>query len=76
MLTAKENMRQVILGGNPDRLVNQYEALSLQIHPAMMMSPLLKKGDPDMVNAWGVTFSFPGVPSPPVGNLQGHVRSR
>ena len=59
MLTAKENMRQVILGGNPDRFVNQYEALSLQIHPAMMMSPLLKKGDPDMVNAWGVTFSFP-----------------
>ena len=59
MLTAKENMRQVILGGNPDRFVNLYEALSLQIHPAMMMSPLLKKGDPDMVNAWGVTFSFP-----------------
>jgi len=59
MLTAKENMRQVILGGNPDRFVNQYEALSLLIHPAMMASPLLKKGDPDMVNAWGVTFSFP-----------------
>ena len=59
MLTAKENMREVIRGGNPDRLVNQYEALSLLIHPAMMASPLLKKGDPDMVNAWGVTFSFP-----------------
>ena len=59
MLTAKENMREVVRGGNPDRLVNQYEALSLLIHPAMMASPLLKKGDPDMVNAWGVTFSFP-----------------
>jgi len=60
MLTAKENMRQVILGGNPDRFVNQYEALSLLFHPFMMFaSPLLQKGQPDMVNAWGVTNSFP-----------------
>ncbi len=59
MLTAKENMRQVILGGAPDRLVNQYEALNLLIHPFFLASPLLKKGDPDAVNAWGVTNSFP-----------------
>ena len=60
MLTAKENMRQVILGGTPDRLVNQYEAIQLLFHPFMMFSsPLLKKGDPDRVNAWGVTNSFP-----------------
>ena len=60
MLTAKENMRQVILGGNPDRFVNQYEAISLLFHPFMMFaSPLLQKGQPDMVNAWGVTNSFP-----------------
>ena len=32
MLTAKENMREVVRGGNPDRLVNQYEALSLLIY--------------------------------------------
>ena len=60
MLTAKENMRQVILGGSPDRFVNQYEAIALLFHPFMMFSsPLLKKGDPDRVNAWGVTNSFP-----------------
>ena len=59
MLTAKENMRQVILGGNPDRFVNQYEAISLAFHPFMLASPLMKKGDPDTVNAWGVTNSFP-----------------
>ena len=60
MLTAKENMRQVILGGTPDRLVNQYEAINLLFHPFMMFSsPLLKKGGPDVVNAWGVTNSFP-----------------
>ena len=45
MLTAKENMRQVILGGNSDRLVNQYEAINLLFHPFMLASPLLKPGD-------------------------------
>ena len=60
MLTAKENMREVIRGGNPDRVVNQYEAIQLLFHPFMMFSsPLLQKGMPDAVNAWGVTNSFP-----------------
>ena len=59
MLTAKENMREVIRGGNPDRVVNQYEAISLLFHPFLLASPLLKKGDMNVVNAWGVTNSFP-----------------
>ncbi len=59
MLTAKENMRQTILGGNPDRIVNQYEAISLLFHPFLLATPLLKKGDMNVVNAWGVTNSFP-----------------
>ena len=60
MLTAKENMREVIRGGNPDRLVNQYEAISLLFHPFMMFaSPLCQKGMENVVNAWGVTNSFP-----------------
>ena len=60
MLTAKENFRETVRGGNPDRLVNQYEAIQLLFHPfAMFASPLMKKGDPDRVNAWGVTNSFP-----------------
>ncbi len=59
MLTAKENMRQTIIGGNPDRLVNQYEAINLLFHPFLMASPLLQKGDENVVNAWGVTNSFP-----------------
>ncbi|MBQ1312474.1 MAG: uroporphyrinogen decarboxylase, partial [Blautia sp.] len=63
MLTAKENMKQVITGGKPDRVVNQYEAINLLFHPFMMMSPLLKPGDENVKNAWGVTNSFPfGVP--------------
>ena len=64
MLTAKENMREVIRGGNPDRVVNQYEAVQLLMHPQLMFSgSLCQKGGPDVVDAWGVTNSFPeGVP--------------
>jgi len=60
MLTAKQNMQETIRGGSPDRFVNQYEAIRLLFHPFLMFSnPLLNKGDPDVVNAWGVTNSFP-----------------
>lgn len=60
MLTAKENMREVIKGGNPDRFVNQYEAISLQFHPYMMFgSPLMQRGMENVKNAWGVVNSFP-----------------
>lgn len=59
MLTAKENMREVVRGGNPDRFVNQYEAVALLVHPYLMSSPSVKKGGPDVVNPWGVTNSFP-----------------
>ena len=59
MLTARQNMDEVIRGGKPDRFVNQYEAIQLLFHPFMMRSPLLKPGDENVVNAWGVTNSFP-----------------
>ncbi len=59
MLTAKENMRQVIRGGSPDRVVNQYEAVSLLFHPYLMTQPLLQRGMENVVNGWGVTNSFP-----------------
>ena len=60
MLTAKENMREVIRGGNPDRVVNQYEAVQLLVHPALMFTPgMMQRGQPDTVDAWGVTNSFP-----------------
>lgn len=59
MLTAKENMREIIKGGDPDRFVNQYEALQLLFHPYMTASPLLKEGQYDIQNAWGVYNSFP-----------------
>lgn len=39
MLTPKQNMLEVIKGGNPDRFVNQYEAA---FHPFMFTNPLLQ----------------------------------
>ena len=60
MLTAKENMREVIRGGNPDRYVNQYEAIALCMGPAAIFGlPRPKRGEPDMQTNWGVTYSFP-----------------
>ena len=35
MLTAKENLREAVRGGNPDRFVNQYEAVQLLFHPLL-----------------------------------------
>ena len=63
MLTPKQNMLEVIKGGNPDRFVNQYEAVQLLFHPFMYANPLLQPGQENVVNAWGVTNTFPkGVP--------------
>ena len=59
MLTAKENMRQCILGGAPDRYVNQYEALTLLFDPSQRLSARPQKGGEPVRNAWGVTYSYP-----------------
>ena len=61
MLTAKENLRQTIIdGGKPDRFVNNYEGIYLMMHPQIVHSgALLSEGDMNVVNAWGVTNSWP-----------------
>jgi hypothetical protein len=61
MLTAKENMRRTVFGdGEPDRFVNQYEALRILFHPWMIHSgPPLAPGKGPIVNAWGITFDWP-----------------
>ena len=51
MLTPKQNMLEVIKGGNPDRFVNQYEAVQLLFHPFMFTNPLLQPGQENVVNA-------------------------
>ncbi len=61
MLTAKENLIETMKpGGKPDRYVNNYEGIYLMMHPQIIHSgALLSEGDHDVVNAWGVTNSWP-----------------
>ena len=60
MLTAKENFRECVNGGNPDRYVNQYEALQILFHPAMILGgPMPGPGEMNVTNGWGVTYSWP-----------------
>ncbi len=59
MLTAKDNLREVVKGGNPERFVNQYEAIQLLFNPFSRHNPAPSKGMENVVNAWGVTNSYP-----------------
>ena len=56
MLTKRQNMLEVVRGGNPDRLVKQYEALQFVMEtPYAMQYPLMPAGpgsDP-VKCAWG-----------------------
>ena len=63
MLTPRQNFYEAVKGGNPDRYANEYEAIRLCMHPAYFHSPSPQRGQENVVNAWGVTNSFPeGVP--------------
>lgn len=58
MLTARQNFLETIHGGSPDRFVNQYEFLANQIHPMFVHRNDPKFGEENVVNDWGVTFSW------------------
>ena len=60
MLSPRQNLLETIHGGHPDRFVNQYEFMNLVMgSPYGMRNPYPQKGGPNVVNAWGVTLSFP-----------------
>ncbi len=60
MLTKRQNLLETIHGGHPDRFVNGYEFLNLIIgSPFGNRNPNPKPGEMNVVNAWGVTKSFP-----------------
>jgi uroporphyrinogen-III decarboxylase len=60
MLTKKQNLLETIRGGKPDRYVNMYEAFKIvKNSPYFANNPAPTKGGPDVVNAWGVTLSYP-----------------
>ena len=64
MLTKRQNLLETIRGGNPDRFVKQYEAFAMQIPNGFSIhNPAPRPGQMDVVNAWGVTRSWPaGMP--------------
>lgn len=59
MLTIRQNLLETIRGGNPDRFVNQYEFMKLVMNPMGKYNPNPKIGEMDVVNAWGITRSWP-----------------
>ena len=66
MLTKRQNFLETIHGGHPDRFVNCYEYLGLVMgSPFGKRTPNPKYGELNVVNAWGVTKSWPeGTPGP------------
>lgn len=60
MLTKKQNLLETIRGGHPDRFVNMFEAFKIYKNsPYFCNNPAPVKGGPEVVNAWGITQSFP-----------------
>lgn len=59
MLTKRENLMETIRGGEPDRFVNQFEALALIFDPIFVNNDAVEKaGDPDAKDQWGITWSW------------------
>ena len=70
MLTVRQNLLETIKGGNPDRLVNQYEFMHNIRDPVMGLVGNPGPGQGTKVNAWGVTYSWePGWP----GQIPVHI---
>lgn len=60
MLTKRQNLLETIRGGNPDRFVNQYEFMNMQMAtPFSKFNRNPQYGEHNVVNAWGVTKSWP-----------------
>ena len=60
MLTKRQNLLETIHGGHPDRFVKQYEAFAaITGSPFTQRNPSPKYGEMNVVNAWGVTKSYP-----------------
>lgn len=66
MITKKENLLETIRCGHPDRFVNQFEPFYIgRKNPFTRTNKSPKAGELNIVNAWGVTRSWPvGNPGP------------
>ena len=58
MLTIKENLRETIHGGKPDRFVNQYSFMELMRDPVRTACGCMIKPGETKYNGWGVKICF------------------
>ena len=56
MLTKRENFLETIRGGEPDRLVNQYEFLELVLNPVFCADDIAP--GKTIVSQWGYTLTW------------------
>ncbi|WKY46989.1 uroporphyrinogen decarboxylase family protein [Eubacteriaceae bacterium ES3] len=57
MLTIKENLKEVMSGGKPDRFVKQFEFMEMIMNvPSCRIKPAIGE---EVVNEWGVTVAWP-----------------
>ncbi|MDK2935973.1 MAG: hypothetical protein PWP62_981 [Eubacteriaceae bacterium] len=57
MLTIKENLKEVMTGGKPDRFVKQFEFMEMILNvPSCRIKPAIGE---EVVNEWGVTVAWP-----------------
>ena len=59
MLTKKQNLIETIRGGNPDRIVNQFEYVSIFFDPLTMLAMGTPVKGGVWYNGWGVRVEFP-----------------
>ena len=60
MLSKRQNLLETLRGGNPERYVNQFEAFAaVRGTPFADHNPAPARGQLNVVNAWGVTRSWP-----------------
>jgi uroporphyrinogen-III decarboxylase len=57
VLTIKENLKEVMTGGKPDRFVKQFEFMEMILNvPSCRIKPAIGE---EVVNEWGVTVAWP-----------------
>ena len=65
MLTVKENLRETLKGGAPDRFVNQYSFMELMSDPVRSAAGCKIKPGETAYNGWGVKICYQeGTPGP------------
>jgi hypothetical protein len=58
VLTIKENLRETLKGGKPERFVNQFSFMGLMFDPVLTESTCFLKPGEEKYNGWGVKIRY------------------